>query len=261
MQAVILAGGFGTRISEESIIRPKPLIELDGNPIIYHLMESLSLDGINEFIICLGYKGFQLKKFFLNMKYYLNDLEVDLGKEYGDVNLISQAKNNWKITLVDTGLMSNTAKRVKKIGKYIKEDKFLLTYGDGLSNVQVSNILSIHEHNNAQVTVTAVRPSPRFGALELDGYQVTKFSEKNDNLDSWINGGYFIVNKSVIDLIDDSLNQSWESDLLPIISKDGGLYAYKHTGFWHPMDTMKDKKYLESIINKGTLPWLEKNEN
>jgi glucose-1-phosphate cytidylyltransferase len=259
LQAIILAGGLGTRISEETVIKPKPLVEIGEWPILYHLMTSISLDGIDDFIICLGYKGFLIKKFFLELNYRFSDLRVKINKHSVDVQILSSSGKNWTITLVDTGINSNTAKRIVQVSKYIKNEPFLLTYGDGLSNVKTTDILKSHIKNEAEITVTAVKPSARFGALEIDRNKVIKFSEKNDNVNSWINGGYFIVNPAVLDSINIQNNESWESDILPKFAARGELFAHIHDGFWHPMDTLKDKKYLESLTKDDFAPWFMKN--
>ncbi len=241
-QLVILAGGYGSRLSEETMVRPKPMVEIGGIPIILHIMSYYSAFGVNDFIICAGYKASFIKDYFkLNKKKKINLL----------------IKPHWNVKIVDTGLKSLTAKRIKKIEKYIEEENFFLTYGDGLSNVDLKKLFNHHYNKGKLVTVTAVLPPPRFGSLVISKNSVVKkFSEKPSNNNNFINGGFFVINKKAIDLIPD-FNCSWEKEPLEKISKLGQLVAFKHKGFWQPMDTLRDKEFLEDLYKRKTVPWIK----
>ncbi len=247
---MILAGGYGSRLSEETIIRPKPMVEIGGVPIIIHIMNYFSFFGVNDFIICAGYKANFIKNYF---KKNINSAhKINLNKK----NKL-QIKSQWNIKVVDTGLRSLTAKRIKKIEKYIEHDNFFLTYGDGLSNVDLNKLYNHHKSKGKLVTVTAVLPPPRFGSLVISKNSVVKkFSEKPSNNNNFINGGFFVINKKAIDLIPD-VNCSWEKEPLEKISKLGQLVAFKHRGFWQPMDTLRDKELLEEIYRRKLVPWIK----
>lgn len=254
MKAVILAGGLGTRISEETNIRPKPMVEIGGMPIIWHIMKIYSHYGIDDFIVLCGYKGHVIKDFFANYAMRSSSVEIDLAD--GSMKLLDPVREPWKITLVDTGESTMTGGRIKRAKPYIGNDTFMLTYGDGVSNVDIAALIDTHRKDNAQVTLTAVQPPGRFGALSLGDTQtkVNHFLEKPEGDGAWINGGFFAVEPSAIDTIDnDSI--SWEQAPLASIAKAGKLSAYKHSGFWQPMDTLRDKQFLESLWVSGDAPW------
>lgn len=254
MKAVILAGGFGTRISEESSIRPKPMVEIGNKPILWHIMKIYSHYGINEFIICLGYKGELIKDFFAN--YYLqnSDLTFDLGRQ-----TIATHKNeaeNWKVTLIDTGETTLTGGRLKRVRDYLGDETFCMTYGDGVSNINIKRLINFHKKQKVLATVAAVQPPGRFGALNLTkgSNKVTSFREKPQGDGTWINGGFFVLEPQVIDYIE-SDKESWEQEPMKKLAKLGQLAAFRHPGFWHPMDTLRDKNVLEEMWKKGKAPW------
>jgi glucose-1-phosphate cytidylyltransferase len=253
MKLVILAGGLGTRISEETIIKPKPMIEIGGKPILWHILKIYSSFGINEFIICCGYKGYVIKEYFANYFLHTSDVTFHLDQQ-SDMEVHAQHGEPWKLTLVDTGETSQTAGRLSRVKDYIGKEKFAFTYGDGLADINISKLISHHNTMNKKVTLTAVRPPGRYGALKLDGYSVTDFQEKPDGDKAWINGGFFIVDPSVIELIN-SDNDSWEEDILPKLALEKELSAFLHDGFWQPMDTLRDKNRLEKLWLDSKAPW------
>lgn len=255
MIAVILAGGFGSRLSEETIVKPKPMVEIGGKPIIWHIMQNYSLNGINEFIICCGYKGYVIKEYFNNYWIHNSDITFDLGKNKKTIN--RNSSEDWKVTCVDTGLNTNTAGRIKRIYNHVKDyDYFYCTYGDGLSNIDISELTKFHKRSNKLVSITAVNPPNRFGNLGLSGDVVEFFHEKMKGEDTWINGGFFVINPRAIEAnITDEC--SWEFDCLPSLAQSGELGAYKHTGFWQPMDTLREKQNLELLWQSGNVPWLK----
>ena len=251
MQSVILAGGRGTRISEESLLRPKPLIEIGGKPIIWHIMKHYSQHGINDFIICCGYKGELLKEYFSNFGIYSSDITIDLKK-----NKLTYHKNNfekWKITLIDTGTETQTGGRIKRVAKYLK-GTFCLTYGDGLSNVNISESIKFHNKNKKLATITVVQPEGRFGSINLKKNIVTNFVEKPKGDGGWINGGFFVLDKKILNYIKND-NTVWEKGPLSDLSKKGQLLGFKHSGFWYPMDTIRDKEHLENLWRMPNCPW------
>ena len=251
MQAVILAGGRGTRISEESLVRPKPLIEIGGKPIIWHIMKNYSYYGINDFIICCGYKAELVKEYFANFGLYSSDISVDIKTR--KITFHKKKLENWKITLVDTGIDTQTGGRIKRVKKYL-ENTFCLTYGDGVSNVNIDKTIKFHKKNKKLATMTTVQPAGRFGAVNIKNNLVTEFIEKPRGDGGWVNGGFFVLNKKVLDFIKDDYS-IWEKDPLTNLSKKGQLTTYKHRSFWHPMDTLRDKDYLENLWNSGNCPW------
>ena len=251
MQAVILAGGRGTRISEESLVRPKPLIEIGGKPIIWHIMKNYSNYGINDFIICCGYKAELVKEYFANFGLYSSDISVDIKTR--KITFHKKKLENWKITLIDTGLDTQTGGRIKRVKKYL-ENTFCLTYGDGVSNVNIDKTIKFHKKNKKLATMTTVQPAGRFGAVNINNNLVTEFIEKPRGDGGWVNGGFFVLNKKVLDFIKDDYS-IWEKDPLINLSKKGQLATYKHRSFWHPMDTLRDKEYLEKLWNTGNCPW------
>ncbi len=251
MKVVILAGGLGTRISEESIIKPKPLVEIGGKPIIWHIMKLYSKYGLNDFIICCGYKGYLIKEYFINYSLHTTDITVDV--RTNKVKIHKKNTEPWKITLIDTGQDSQTGDRIKKIQKYVGED-FCLTYGDGLSSINIRKLINFHKKNKKFATVTAVKPAGRFGAIELKNNFVTNFLEKPGGDGGWINGGFFVLNKNIFQYISKS-PCIWERKPMEKLAKKKQLLAYKYNGFWYPMDTLRDRNYLEDLWNKKKAPW------
>jgi len=252
MQAVILAGGLGTRLGEETSIRPKPMVEIGGMPIIWHIMKIYSNAGINDFIICLGYKGYMIKEYFAN--YFLHTADVTIDLKNNNVEVHQNWSEPWRITLVDTGAETQTGGRLKAVANHIANDEpFCLTYGDGVSDINVAKLIEFHRSHGKSATITAVAPPGRFGAIKFDGEMVHGFKEKPDGDGGRINGGFFVANRSVIDLIDGP-DTIWEQKPLEQLAATGQLAAYRHDGFWQPMDTLRDKIYLESLWQQGA-PW------
>ncbi len=257
MKAVILAGGFGTRISEESGIRPKPMVEIGSRPIIWHIMKVYSHYGINEFIICCGYKGHMIKEYFSNYFLYMSDVTFCLSNNKMEVH--RNPTENWKVTLVDTGEKTMTGGRIKKVIPYIGDETFCLTYGDGVSDVNIAESIEFHKSQGVLATLTAVQQPGRYGAFSLGSNEnkVDSFREKpkGDGIDNaWINGGFFIVEPKAIDFITED-QTVWEREPMEILAKTGQLAAYRHYGFWQPMDTLRDKNYLEDLWLGGKAPW------
>ncbi|MDB5115734.1 MAG: glucose-phosphate cytidylyltransferase [Mucilaginibacter sp.] len=255
MKVVILAGGMGTRISEETGIRPKPMIEIGGKPILWHIMKIYSQYGYNDFIICLGYKGHMIKEYFINYFLYNSDITVELHNNQLDVHYTNT--ESFKVTLVDTGIETNTAGRIKKIRKYIDDETFMLTYGDGVANINIKDLLSFHKNHGKLATLTAIQPPGRFGNLETnDQGEISKFKEKPEGDGLWINGGFFVLNKDIFKYLEGDVDdQQWENEPLSAISADKQMFAYKHYGFWKCMDAMRDKIELEEEWNSGAAPW------
>ena len=251
MKVVILAGGLGTRISEESLLRPKPLIEIGSKPIIWHIMKHYSKFGLNDFIICCGYKGYMIKEYFYNYSLHTSDATIDIKKN--KLKVYNNKVEPWKITLVDTGIKTLTGGRIKRVKNFLSEN-FCLTYGDGLSNVDIKKTINFHKKNKKYVTVTAVQPQGRFGVMSIKKNNVTNFSEKVKGDQGWVNGGFFVLNKKILNFIKDD-NTIWEQNSLPKLALEGQVQAYKHSGFWFPMDTLRDKEYLEELWNKKDCPW------
>ncbi|MGQ9612184.1 MAG: glucose-1-phosphate cytidylyltransferase [Chloroflexus sp.] len=254
MKAVILAGGYGTRISEESAIRPKPMVEIGNRPILWHIMKIYSAHGINEFIICCGYKGHMIKEYFAN--YYLHHADVTFDMRENRMTVHHTAIEPWQVTLVDTGEKTMTGGRIKRIQPYVGDETFCLTYGDGVSDVDIRALIAYHREQGVTVTLTAVQPPGRFGAFTLaeDQSLIASFKEKPSGDGAYINGGFFVVEPAVFDLIagDDTV---WEREPLEQLALSGQLAAYRHHGFWHPMDTLRDKNYLEELWQGGKAPW------
>lgn len=252
MKVVLLAGGIGSRLSEETYLKPKPLVEIGNMPIIWHIMMIYSHHGFNDFIICCGYKGYLIKEYFANYFLHLSDVEIDVSKN--SVNILNKKlKKNWKITLVDTGEETQTGGRIKKVKKYLNST-FLMTYGDGLSNVNINKLLHFHKKNKFLATMTVVNPPSRFGSVQLKKNLVTKFSEKPIISNSWINGGYFVLEPKIFDYIPNK-NTIWEKEPLQNLSKNKKLNAYLHKDFWQPMDTLRDRNFLNDLWNSGNAPW------
>jgi len=254
MKAVILAGGLGTRISEETSVRPKPMVEIGGKPILWHIMKTYSSYGINEFIICCGYKGYVIKEYFANYFLHMSDVTFDM--RFNQMNIHSGYAEPWKVTLVDTGENTMTGGRLKRVREHIGKETFCFTYGDGVSDVNVKEALEFHKEQKTLATLTATRPVGRFGALALgdDDKKVNSFREKQDGDGAWINGGYFILEPEVIDYIADD-STVWEKEPLEKLAESNQLSAYRHNGFWQPMDTLRDKNYLEDLWKSGKAPW------
>ena len=253
MKAVILAGGLGTRISEETHTKPKPMIEIGGKPILWHIMRSYSYHGINDFIICCGYKGYVIKEYFANYFLHMSDVTFDMTSNKMEVH--HKKSEPWRVTLVDTGDETLTGGRLKRVGNYVSnEEAFCFTYGDGVSNVDITKQLAFHRKHSKLATVTAVQPPGRYGALVREGTSVKGFQEKPPGDGAWINGGFFVLSPKVIDYIDGDLS-SWEGIPLETLATLGQLECYEHRGFWQPMDTLRDKTHLEELWSKGHAPW------
>jgi len=253
MKVVILAGGFGTRISEETILKPKPMIEIGGMPILWHIMKVYSYYGYNDFVICLGYKGYLIKEYFFNYFLHKSDLTVDLSNN--SINLHESKAEPWKITLIDTGAETMTGGRIKRIQPYVNDETFMLTYGDGVGNVDIGKLVEFHKSHGEPCTITSVQPSGRFGALNIvENNKVQSFMEKPKGDGSWINGGFFVCDPDVFNYIKDD-STTWEREPLENLSKDGKVFTYNHTGFWKPMDTLRDKQELESDWAAGNAKW------
>lgn len=253
MKVVLLAGGFGTRISEESSLKPKPMIEVGGKPILWHIMKIYSHYGYNDFIICCGYKGYYIKDYFHH--YYMHQTDVTIDLENNSIDYHASKSEPWKITLVDTGLNTMTGGRIKRVKDYIGNEPFMLTYGDGVSTVDISKLVEHHKNSGGLATLTAVQPSGRFGGLDITANgKVDNFVEKPKGDGGWINGGFFVLEPEVIDYISED-STIWEKEPLENITKDGKLSAYQHSGFWQPMDTLRDKQHLEKLWENNEAPW------
>ncbi|MFG1423674.1 glucose-1-phosphate cytidylyltransferase [Roseixanthobacter liquoris] len=251
MQAVILAGGYGTRISEESNLRPKPMIEIGGKPILWHILKIYSWYGVNDFIICCGYKGYMIKEYFAN--YFLHMSDVTINMEDNSIEVHQKKAEPWRVTLVDTGEGTQTGGRVKRAAPYIKGD-FCLTYGDGVGSVDIEALINFHKSHGRLATMTAVQPPGRFGSLQLDGNRISAFVEKPVGDGGWINGGFFVLSPKVLDYIADD-HTLWEREPLEQLARASELQAWFHPGFWQPMDTMRDKTSLETLWETGKAPW------
>jgi glucose-1-phosphate cytidylyltransferase len=254
MKAVILAGGLGTRLSEETDTKPKPMVEIGGKPILWHIMKIYSTHGINDFIICCGYKGYLIKEYFKN--YFLHQSDVTFEMQDNSMKVHQNNTENWKVTLVDTGENTNTGGRLKKVKEYIKDEKaFCFTYGDGLGDINISALIKFHKEHGKQATLTATRPPARYGALKFGPKNIIEnFKEKPKGDGSWISGGFFVLTPSVIYLIKDD-KTSWEKETLKVIAKNKQLYAFKHDGFWQPMDTLREKNLLNELWAKDNANW------
>ena len=252
MKAVILAGGMGTRLAEETVARPKPMVEIGGRPMLWHIMKLYAAYNVQDFIICLGYKGYIIKEYFFNYSLHNSDVTLDLAKNA--VTVHQNQAEPWRVTLVDTGETTQTGGRLRRVRDYIGADDFCLTYGDGVADVNIRDLIAFHKNHQRMATVTAVRPPGRFGSLSLQGHTVTSFLEKPHGDGGWINGGFFVLKPSIFNYIagDDTL---WEAQPLEQLAKDLQLQAFEHRGFWRPMDTLRDKQYLEMLWQEGTAPW------
>jgi len=253
MKVVILAGGFGTRLSEETEVKPKPMVEIGGKPILWHIMKIYSAHGFNEFIICLGYKGYIIKEYFAN--YFLHQSDVTIDVKNNKIEVHKSTSEPWRVTLVDTGLYTMTGGRIKRIEKYIQNETFMLTYGDGVADINIKELVEFHKRHGKYATLTAVQPVGRFGMLKLnEKNEVTVFQEKPRGDRGWINGGFFVLEPQIFDYIEGD-NTVWEKEPLENLAKDGQLVAYKHRGFWMCMDTLRDKRELEALWQSGNPPW------
>ena len=252
MKAVILAGGLGTRISEETTVRPKPMIDIGGKPVLWHILKIYSQYGIHDFIICLGYKGYMVKEYFANYFLHTSDVTFDLANNCMEVH--QQHAEPWRVTLVDTGDQTQTGGRLKRVENYLDGETFCFTYGDGLANIDITAQLAFHKTRASLATMCAVKPPGRFGAIDIQDNRITRFEEKPSGDGSWINGGFFILEAGVLDYIKNDAT-IWERDPLEALARDGQLSAYTHTGFWQPMDTLRDKIKLEELWQSGHAPW------
>ncbi|MBK0381133.1 glucose-1-phosphate cytidylyltransferase [Mucilaginibacter segetis] len=254
MRVVILAGGLGTRLSEETVLKPKPMVEIGGMPILWHIMKIYSANGFNDFIVCLGYKGYLIKEYFANYFLHKSDVTIDLTDN--SIKVHDSQAEPWKITLVDTGHESMTGGRIKRIQSYLNNEPFMLTYGDGVGNINIKALLKFHRDHGKFCTVTSVQPSGRFGALNiLPDNSVHSFMEKPKGDGAWINGGYFVCQPEIFNYIKDGDKTIWEQQPMEQIANDGQMNSYKHTEFWRPMDTLKDKHDLNEMWEKGISPW------
>ena len=253
VKAVILAGGLGSRLGEETVSKPKPLVEIGGRPIIWHIMKTYSLYGVNDFVICLGYKGDMIKEFFAN--YYLHTSDVTFDISANKMHIHRNTSEPWRVTLVDTGADSMTGGRLKRIKPYVEDEQaFCMTYGDGVSDVDIGALMQFHDNHGGLATLTGVRPPGRFGALTLDGERVHHFEEKPVGDGAWINGGYFVLSPQVLDLIEGDAT-IWEQEPMRALAAKGELHAFLHDGFWQCMDTLRDKNYLDALVENRKAPW------
>ena len=253
MKAVLLAGGFGTRLSEETDLLPKPMVEIGGRPILWHIMKIYTHFGINDFIICLGYNGYVIKEYFINYYRHMSDLSVDTGS--GDIEIHQARTEKWRVTLVETGLNTMTGGRLKRISKYLSPNEdFLMTYGDGVASINIQALIEFHRNEGRLATVTAVRPPGRFGALEIEDNRVERFTEKPQGDGSIINGGFFVLSPKVLDYVEGDAT-IWESEPMERLAREGELSAYRHSGFWQPMDTLRDRRELEQMWVSGNAEW------
>ncbi len=251
MKVVILAGGLGTRISEESHLKPKPMIEIGGKPILWHIMKIYSHYGINDFVICLGYKGYVIKEYFANYFLHMSNVTFDLARNHMEVH--ERYAEPWRVTLIDTGAETLTGGRLKRVREYVGDDTFCFTYGDGVTNLDIASLVKFHKQHGKLSTVTAIQPPGRYGALNLNGAMVSNFQEKPAGDGAWINGGFFVLEPKVFDYIEDD-RTSWESTPLQRLAQEGELMAYQHSGFWQAMDTLRDKNHLEDLWASNP-PW------
>ena len=252
MKAVILAGGMGTRISEETALRPKPMVEIGGKPILWHILKIYSAHGINDFVICLGYKGYIVKEYFANYFLHMSDVTFDMANNKMEVH--SAHSEPWKVTLVDTGDETMTGGRLKRIKPYLGDEDFCFTYGDGVGDINIRKLIAFHQSHGKLATLTATQPPGRFGSLRLNNSLVEGFQEKPQGDGGWINGGFFVLSPKVIDFVDDDTTV-WEREPMERLARDGQLAAYQHDGFWQPMDTLRDKTLLQQLWESGSAPW------
>jgi len=252
MKAVILAGGLGTRLSEETIVRPKPMVEIGGRPVLWHIMKIYSAHGINDFIICCGYKGYMIKEYFAN--YFLHTSDVTFDLRHNRMEVHERHAEPWRVTLVDTGEQTMTGGRLRRVRDYLGNEDFCFTYGDGVGDVDISRLIAFHRQQGALATLTATQPPGRFGALNLHGDRITAFQEKPQGDGGWINGGFFVLSPRVIDYIEGD-DTHWEREPMERLAQEGQLSAFLHRGFWKPMDTLRDRVQLEELWDSGKAPW------
>ena len=252
MKAVILAGGLGTRISEETSARPKPMVEIGGKPILWHVMKIYAAHGINDFIICLGYKGYMVKEYFANYFLHMSNITFDMAQNKMEVH--QNSAEPWRVTLVDTGENTMTGGRLKRVRQYLDDEHFCFTYGDGVGDINIAELISFHKQQNTLATLTAMQPPGRFGALVLEQHLVARFQEKPEGDGSWINGGFFVLSPKVIDYIDGD-GTTWEREPMERLAAEKQMSAYRHRRFWQPMDTLRDKNHLEELWANGKAPW------
>jgi glucose-1-phosphate cytidylyltransferase len=253
MKAVILAGGLGTRLSEETANQPKPMVQVGGQPLLWHIMRTYSAHGINEFVICLGYRGYVIKEYFADYVLHRSSVTVDLRS--GSIEMHDGEVEPWKVSLVDTGAETMTGGRIRRVLPYVAGETFCLTYGDGLSDVDITALLKHHDDSGATVTVTSVQPPGRFGGLEFNGDRISRFVEKAPGDGGWVNGGYFVVSPGVTDYLPEGDDLIWEREPLENLAQAGELGAYRHTGFWQPVDTLRDLRHVEALWQSGSPPW------
>ena len=252
MKAVILAGGLGTRISEETSTRPKPMVEIGGKPMLWHIMKIYSAHGINDFIVCLGYKGYMIKEYFANYFLHMSDVTFDMVGNKMEVH--QNSAEPWRVTLVDTGETTMTGGRLRRVRAYLDDEDFCLTYGDGVSDVNIRHLVEFHKQEGGLATLTAVQPPGRFGAINMEKHRITSFEEKPQGDGGWINGGFFVLSPKVIDYVE-SDGTLWEKEPLDRLARQGDLSAFMHKGFWYAMDTLRDKNHLEELWSSGKAPW------
>lgn len=252
MKAVILAGGLGTRLSEETVLRPKPMLEIGGRPILWHIMKIFISHGIKDFVICLGYKGYVIKEFFLNYRLHLSDVTIDIGR--GQIDFHRSNAEDWRVSLIETGDDTMTGGRLKRVRDYLGDDDFFMTYGDGVADVDLTKLLEFHKNQGKLATLTAVVPPGRFGALEIQDGAVRRFREKPAGDGATINGGFFVLSPRVLDYVTSDATV-WENEPLERLAHEGELSAYVHSGFWQAMDTLRDKNHLEALWARGNAPW------
>lgn len=252
MRVVILAGGMGTRLAEETVSRPKPLVEIGGRPILWHIMKTYSAHGLNDFIICLGYKGYMIKEYFKNYFLHMSDVTFDVMNNRMDVH--QNQSEPWRVSLIDTGDQTQTGGRLRRVRDYLENEDFCFTYGDGVGNIDITALIAFHRAHGRLATVTAVRPPARFGAMEMSGNTVTSFKEKPHGDGTYINGGFFVLSPRVIDRIAGDA-MPWETAPMESLVRDGELQAFRHDGFWQPMDTVRDRIHLEGLWDSGQAPW------
>ncbi len=252
MKALILAGGFGSRLSEETVVKPKPMVEVGGKPILWHIMNIYAAQGVSEFVVALGYKGEAIKEYFLNFYAFNNDISIDLVQ--GSTVIHEGNQPAWKLHLVDTGLETMTGGRIKRLEPWLDDGPFMLTYGDGVADIDIGSLLEFHKSHGKLATVTIVRPPARFGGVSLEGDRISSFTEKPQTGDGWINGGFFVLNPGALEYIEGD-ETIWERGPLEALSRDGELMAFRHTGFWQPMDTLREKHLLDRLWQSGEAPW------
>jgi glucose-1-phosphate cytidylyltransferase len=253
MKAVILAGGLGTRLAEETLVRPKPMVEIGGKPILWHIMKMYSAHGVNDFVICCGYKGYVIKEYFANYFLHMSDVTFDMSN-HNAMLIHQQFAEPWRVTLIDTGENTLTGGRLRRVRSYLGNEDFCFTYGDGVGDVNLTKLIAFHKEHGKQATITAVQPPGRFGALDMNGTSVASFVEKPHGDGMYINGGFFVLSPKVIDLIEQD-STTWEAKPLETLATFGQLEAYVHQGFWQPMDTLRDKQHLEELWASGKAPW------